>query len=295
MNAKLLILAILTAVILALYMTVSAPATEGEPDIRMTLGGDCSADRATGDLYHPVDPYCLVAEGPAGGSMAPNGPGAGYDGKQGDDTSNRQVNEPRRKQEGGGTSVPGTGSGPDDPAIQLDPPIVGPDDPPTPRIDEPGKDKDNPHPSDPPDEHVKRPPKDDPKDRNTEQPKDKDDAPKDKQCKKDGRDNVNSQGNHDCSADHPDPHSGQERTTDHGQGNGSNDQAVDQGKHKENDEKSPEKECKKADRDNINSQGNHDCSGDHPDTNSDQQLTTDHGPADQAPGNDHGNGKGKKD
>jgi hypothetical protein len=209
MNARLLILAILTAVILALYMTVSAPATEGEPDIRATLGGDCSADRATGDLYHPADPYCLVAEGPAGGSMAPNGPGAGYDRKQ----DNNSPSIP--------AIVPDTGPGPDDPVIQVvifvDPPVVEPGDPPSPGIDEPGKDKDDPRRNDPPNKEIKRQPKDDPKDR-------KADEPKDKQCKKDGRDNVNSQGNHDCSADHPDPHSGQERTTDHGQGNGSNDQ-----------------------------------------------------------------------
>jgi hypothetical protein len=285
MNAKLLIIAILTAVILALYMTVSAPAPEGEPDIRVTLGGDCSADRATGDLYHPVDPYCIVAEGPTGGSMAPNGPGAGYDARQADDTSNREADEPGRKHENGSSStpaiVPVTGNGPDDPAILVNPPAVEPEDPTTPEID------------------VLPPtgPHDGPKDPDKNQPKDpnKDDDSRDKQCKKDGRDNVNSQGNHDCSGDQPDPHSGQERTTDHGQGNGSNDQVVNQGKHKDDDQKSPEKECKKADRDNVNSQGNHDCSADHPDTNSDQQLTTDHGPADQAPANDQGNKKGKKD
>jgi hypothetical protein len=248
--------------------------------------------------------------------MAPNGPGAGYDGKQGDKTSNREANEPGRKEQDGGSGtleiVPVTGDGPEDPAIHADPPVVEPDDPPTPEIDvlppihphdrpeEPVKDqpKDpgNPGHNDQPEEHVKDQPKDEPKDRNTDEPRDKEEGPKDKQCKKDGRDNVNSQGNHDCSADHPDPRSGQERTTDHGQnGNSSNDQAAEQAKHKDDNQKSPDKECKNAGSDNVNSQGNRDCSADNPDTSSDQERTTDHGQSDQAPGNDHGNNKGKKD
>lgn len=77
MNARLFVLAIVFALIAALFMAVSAPVEENT--FRMTLGGDCSADRATGDLYHIWDPYCITDQGneSATGSNDPLGDPAG--------------------------------------------------------------------------------------------------------------------------------------------------------------------------------------------------------------------------
>lgn len=247
MNARLLILAVLTAVILALFMSASAPGQEPqEAYFRMTLGGDCSADRATGDLYHPVDPYCIVAQGSAGPvtwNMAPNGPGAGArdEGlnpqldersgapvdrsapaqtniqakKQDKDDSNPAVGEQTDNQSGANAGTVANVEEPTSiPSVQ---PGEQGDAGPSVKIDEPAAPQGKDSPKDQPEEQSKTRVDKHLDDRNDDPVKKqaKDQAPAGKECKKAGRDNVNSQGKHDCSADNPDKHSGQERTTDH--------------------------------------------------------------------------------
>lgn len=71
-------LALVIAVVIALLLSAN---TARDNSNYSTLGGDCSADRATGDLYvkseNPLvnlpDPYCLTVEGtPASYFVAPN-------------------------------------------------------------------------------------------------------------------------------------------------------------------------------------------------------------------------------
>jgi hypothetical protein len=59
-----LILIALVAIALLFTSTKSGAAADANLGVyRMTIGGDCSADRATGDLYQHFDPYCLTTEG----------------------------------------------------------------------------------------------------------------------------------------------------------------------------------------------------------------------------------------
>lgn len=254
MNAKLYILAILSIIILALYMTAYAPAPETGSSSYQTLGGDCSADRATGDLYvhshnpyaNQPDPYCLIDQGTTDNLPGDVDKDRGSDhsyvptDKQADhpDSSTSQNGKRPRKQR---EDKPNT---PVEPSINT-PGSDGSNPPAGGQIDQPGgggtgpqinpspddPDKDNPGPKDDkpskPQDKGGSKPKDDGKHapKVDQKPKDPDTSSDDKQCQKAGRDNTNSQGNHNCSKDNPDTNSGQQRTTDHGpsgqsQGNG---------------------------------------------------------------------------
>jgi hypothetical protein len=218
MNARVLILAILAAVILLLVMTVYAPADEAI--VYMTLGGDCSADRATGDLYHTPDPYCLVEEGNqipvtalgvsgnrGGKQVVKHGQGLrlGYESTvkndrssdQDDDRAPASSNAPIDAQDSGASLA------------QIEP--LAADNSTNDQIittnNQDGGESSGDQIDNSTDNKDKEGPKDQSKDRGSA----------DKECKKTGRDNVNSQGNHNCSGDNPDASSGQERTTDHGQ------------------------------------------------------------------------------
>jgi hypothetical protein len=270
MNAKLYILAILTIIILALYMTVSAPAQKPVPEQSVveqttialkvesykTLGGDCSADRATGDLYvqshdpyaNQPDPYCLTDQGPTNNLLSDLDKDRGSDtsyvptekqtNKPVNDSSIAQTDKRAKKQKDdkstppsselanipvtGNTNGPSSGQtnapGSSDP--QINPQPGNPDEGGSkPKDDKPS------HPQGNTDPNAEKQHKD--KDNGSSEHKvnqkpdnpGKDQSTNDKQCKKDGRDNTNSQGNHNCSADNPDTNSDQQRSTDHGPDN----------------------------------------------------------------------------
>jgi hypothetical protein len=234
MNAKSTTLAIVIVVFVLLFMRASAPGQA--PDFGyFTLGGDCSADRATGDLYPFPDPYCMVDEGPA--SVVAGNPVRDPDENQGNDRLNRQTEQqldnPLRSSEskvdkpslnrGNGSSKAKVEAKRHDPVSGNAEPTVD-----IPSIDQ-GKGSSNPEVDkkhDDPDEGSSNPkidekhrdPDDDrsePKvDRPSNKPRDGQNGD-DKPCKKDGRDNANSQCKHNCSSDNPDARSGQKRTTDH--------------------------------------------------------------------------------
>lgn len=310
MNARLFILAILTLIIAALFMSVSAPAEDTV--FRMTLGGDCSADRATGDLYQISDRYCIVDEGTGSVPAAPAGRGErvvkrgqglrqGYVSVIADDRGNDQGDNQGLDISTAQPDEQGSNQGDGGSENQIDEqPKEQTDDISSAQNNtQPKNDGDNQKDkrgstalNDPVDEQAKDKRNGSSNTKVDKQPKDQDDPDSsDKKCKKAERDNVNSQGNHNCSADNPDTNSGQERTIDHGQPANNSNAQIDDSSDKQD---SSDKECKQDGRDNLNSQGNHNCSADNPDTNSDQQRTTDHGQSDQAQGDDPGKNKEKK-
>ena len=208
MNARLFVLAIVFALIAALFMAVSAPVEENV--FRMTLGGDCSADRATGDLYHIWDPYCITEQGNGSAVSVP---------EEDRDRGLSDVSPAKTEREDDENTTPATAS--------VNNPLGDPAG--NPLADSPYAPGDGPDPSDA--EKLKDPagdsnpsggeklkePDGGSKNQTVNQGKPHKDIGKspEKEYTNSASDNANSQGKQDCPADKPDTKKDKERTKDH--------------------------------------------------------------------------------